>query len=406
MIRPCIAALAALLTLALVAPSSVWAGAGPPPGNTIVVPPVFDSSGTSGMIIESSASGYSVGFNLNTAGPAVGSGALNTNSNYRNASGPQAGFPDLDGNGITDLVRVNAAGNVTATLFGDGGEFVSEISAGSIINLPAGFEILAWPDLNGDGNDDLVIQNASTGASIGYLMNGLSISSSGQLPGLPPQGGYRTIGFPDLDGANGADLVIQAASGFTFAYILTDGLNVASSGSIAGKPSPNWKTIGFPDLDGNGTADIVLQEDGGFTFAAIMDGLTETSRAQIPGLPTGDPANWTTIGFPDLDAQNGGDIVSQHAGGYTFAVLMNGTTALNSPTIIRGLPTGDVTNWRVVGFPQLDGAGGADYVIRHSGGFTFGALFDGVTETGSGELPSQNSNIDALDYEQAWAVLP
>ena len=404
MFRMSATAFAALIALTLGTPATVWAGAGPP-GNTIVVPPVFDSAGTSGMITEAPSNGYSVGYNLNTAGPAVGSGTLNQNPDYRNAGGPQVGYPDLDGNGITDLVRVNSAGNIVATLFSDAGTWVSEISSGNILNLPAGFVILGWPDLNGDGNDDLVIQDSQTGASIGYLMNGLTVTSSGQLPGLPAQGGYSTIGFPDLDGINGADLAIQSSSGFTFAYILTDGLNDASSGQIPGAPDANaWSTIGFPDLDGNGTADIALQEAGGFTFAALMNGLTESSRGQIPGLPAGQ-AGWTTIGFPDLDAQNGGDIVSQHSGGYTIAALLNGTATLSGPTAIRGLPAGQA-GWSTIGFPQLDGANGADYVMRHSGGYTFGVLMNGLSEDGSGVLPSQNSSIDALEWEQAWAVLP
>ncbi len=288
----------------------------------------------------------------------------------------------------------------------DSGTFVSPISVRRIAEIPSGFTILGWPDLNGDGTDDLVTQEDATGATIGYLFTNGAISASGQLPGLPATGGFRTIGFPDLDGQNGSDLVIQASSGYTFAYIL-NGTGVTSSSQIPGAPAPGpWSTIGFPDLNGDGKADVAIQEQGGFTFAALMDGLTELERGPIPGLPQDDPTNYATIGFPDLDAQNGNDIVMQHSGGFTFAVLMNGLTDL-SRAPIPGLPTDDPTNYQTVGFPQLDGANGADLVIRHSGGFTFGVLMDGTTAGASGILPGQAGGEDSvLGWENAWNVIP
>ena len=60
-------------------------------------------------------------------------------------------------------------------------------------------------------------------------------------PGLPP-GNYSTIGFPNLDDANGADIVIQDTGGFTYAYLM-NGLATADEGQVPGLPTTTYSTV-------------------------------------------------------------------------------------------------------------------------------------------------------------------
>ena len=84
-----------------------------------------------------------------------------------------------------------------------------------------------------------------------------------------------------------------------------------------------------------------------------MNGINEP-RAPIPvSQSTTRPT--TTIGFPDLDAQNGNDIVIQHAG-ITFRLMT--VRCHQRPTSIRA--STETANYATVGFPQLDGLNGAD----------------------------------------------
>jgi len=307
------------------------ATAGPGGGGGPSIPPVFESGSPSGIVIQE-AGGFLYGYNM--AGLATtGEGALPPiPAGYTLVAGDKMGWPDLDGNGISDIVIQHTGGFQYAYLMQDSGTFVSVLSEGPIPALPAGYVVLGWPDLDGDGDTDLVIQEPS-GFTFAYLMNGLTVDNSGAVPGLP-SATYSTIGFPDLDGANGDDIVIQDAGGFTFAYLM-NGLVESSSGQIPGLPTATYSTIGFPNLDGADGDDIVIQEAGGFTYAYLMNGLTTASEGPVPGLPT---VTYTTIGFPNLDDANGADIVIQEAGGYTYAYLMNGlATASEGP--VPGLPT-------------------------------------------------------------------
>ncbi|MBJ18159.1 MAG: hypothetical protein CL933_01930 [Deltaproteobacteria bacterium] len=376
-------------------PGSALAGAGPGPDNDIDVAPILGTATTSAVVIQHSG-GYTYGYNMSGTSVA-GQGALAAVAGYQVQAGGSLGWPDLDGNGISDLVIVHTSGYQYAYLLqDDGADFVSVLSEGAIPNIPAGSSLLGWADLDGDGNDDMILQDDTTGATIAHLMSGLTASSSGAVPGLPDHGGYSTIGFPDLDGNGNADIVIQSSSGYAYAYLMS-GLSVSSEGPVPSAPDvQGYSTVGFPDLDGDGDADIVIQHSGGFAFGYLMSGTTTSSSGPVPGV-----AGYQIIGFPDLDAQNGSDIVLQHSGGYTVGFLMAGLTSLSN----GALPSLAAANgYSSIGFPNLDATEGADIVWQHSGGYTYGYLLDGTSSTGDGALPTAPPGYTTLGWENANAL--
>ena len=279
-------------TFMVLMPLTATAGPGGNGGGPSI-PPVFESGSPSGIVIQE-AGGYQYGYNM--AGLTItGEGALPIlPAGYTLVAGDKIGWPDLDGNGISDIVIQHSGGFQYAYLMQDAGAFVSVLSEGAIPALPATYSILGWPDLDGDGDTDMVIQEPG-GFTFAYLMNGLSVDDSGPVPGLPP-GSYTTIGFPDLDGQNGDDIVIQEAGGFTYAYLM-NGLTTASEGQVPGLPPGNYSTIGFPNLDDANGADIVIQDTGGYTYAYLMNGLATASEGQVPGLP---PGNYSTIPWAEF----------------------------------------------------------------------------------------------------------
>ena len=385
-------ALSILITLAL--PVAAQAGGGGVPSEAVA--PVLGSNGASAVVLAESG-GFIYGYQMDglTVG---GEGPLNQLGDYEALTGGFKGWPDLDGNGITDLVVVSDTGFLVGYLFEAAGDGFSVLETAAIpATLPANNTVLGWPDLDGDGNSDLVFQDDSTGATTAVLMDGLDISSSGALPGLPASGGYRTIGFPDVNGDGRADVVIQAASGFSYAYLTgIDGLTTLEAGQIPGPPTENYRTAGFPDLNGDGAADIVIQEAGGYAYAYLMegDGLIVEDQGPVSSIP-----DYNLIGFPQLGGpvDGGDDLVLQSASGFTIGIVMDGGGVTTQPAV--GMPSLETSaGYSVLGFPNLDGDDQADLVWQHSGGFTYGYVLDGTTEESGGPLPTRPAGYENLTW--------
>ena len=385
-------ALSILITLAL--PVAAQAGGGGVPSEAVA--PVLGSNGASAVVLAESAGGFIYGYQMD--GLVIGGeGPLNQLPGYEALTGGFTGWPDLDGNGITDLVVVSDTGFLVGYLFeADGDGFTVLQTAAIPATLPAGNTVLGWPDLNGDGNSDLVFQDDSTGATTAVLMDGLSISSSGALPGLPASGGYRTIGFPDLNGDGRADVVIQAASGFSYAYLTSaNGIDNFLDGTIPGPPTAAYRTAGFPDLNGDGAADIVIQEAGGYAYAYLMaaDGLNLGPDGPVSAI-----GGYNLIGFPQLGGPvaGGDDLVLQSTSGFTIGILMNGGVS-TQPAV--GMPSLQTSNgYSVLGFPNLDGDDQADLVWQQSGGFTYGYVLDGTSAESQNPLPTRPAGYENLTW--------
>jgi hypothetical protein len=368
----------------IVMPLTAVAGGGAPPTDSVVeVAPIFALTGNSGIVIVE-AGGYSAAYNMDGTTPVSTTILPNIGAGYTTLGDSDGGWPDLDGNGINDIVIQHTGGFTYAWLMEVSGPGVAPIggTAGGqeLTALPAGFSHLAWADLDGDGDTDRVIQN-SAGGAYAFLMDGLTLEGSGALP--QPPAGWSTLGFPDLDGANGADMVVQREDGAAYAYIL-NGTVISSQGQVPGLSQAQYTTIGFPDLDGINGADIVIQEAGGSTTGYIMNGVSETASGQLAGLPT---AAYSTLGFPDLNGDGSDDVVIQHTGGYTVAYISDGVSAPTASGQIPGFPV--TGGYSTIGFPNFDDDNGADIAIQAESGYTFAYLMDvtGLTAASSGPVP-------------------
>ena len=173
-------------------------------------------------------------------------------------------------------------------------------SAGAIpgTNVGLGYQTVGFPDINGDGKADKVIEHTASGYQVAFLMNGLTMTSAGGLPGAAA--GYTTMGFPDLDGDGKDDKVIQRDSDGNSVAFLLNGLSAASSSSIAGTDTAGgWTLKGFPDIDGDGKADQVLVHSDGRTYGYVMNGLSLSSDGALNATPAGyTQADWSDRWLP------------------------------------------------------------------------------------------------------------
>ncbi len=112
----------------------------------------------------------------------------------------------------------------------DGGSISSHGQVYKITN--SSWSIDNYGDFNGDGKDDLLFQNASSGIGTGYIMNGVSPSSTGKI--YTASGAWSVLDLLDFNGDGKSDILwTNTGTNKTMDYIM-NALSVSSFGTIFG----------------------------------------------------------------------------------------------------------------------------------------------------------------------------
>jgi hypothetical protein len=118
----------------------------------------------------------------------------------------------------------------------------------------------------------------------------------------------------DLNGDGNADILLQNAAGQVYAWYMDGSGGIASGGYIYGGGLP-WKVVGVADMNNDGNADILLQNGAGQVYVWYMNGTGGiTSGAYIygAGLP------FRVAGAADMNNDRNVDILLQNAGGQVY----------------------------------------------------------------------------------------
>jgi ELWxxDGT repeat protein len=147
---------------------------------------------------------------------------------------------DLDGNGTPDLVyRSTDVGNPSFVNFMNGTVWAS------LEGLPAvpdpAWDISGAADIDGDGFDDLVWHNSTTGDAVAWFMNGAKRVRMAFIGRVPTS--WRIAAVGDLNGDGYGDLVWHHQAGDVAAWFLRDA-EVLGGGFIGAVRDTNWKIVG------------------------------------------------------------------------------------------------------------------------------------------------------------------
>ena len=164
-----------------------------------------------------------------------------------------------------------------------------------------------------DGKADLLFQNASTGAMAAWLMNGTAIRAQG-IDLLAPTA--RTeVGSPRLNADTFPDVLLQdnASASLTTLLLTWSGTTPAiTNGSVSGTLSPSQKVVSTADLDGDGKADVLFQDTNtGRLSYWLLNNSTVIATGVLPSY--GDVSNWKVVGTPDLNRDGKADVLLQSA---------------------------------------------------------------------------------------------
>ena len=172
------------------------------------------------------------------------------------------GTADLNGDGISDIVRQNATnGAVSVTYLNNSGlaNGTKALFGGA---SQGAWKVAAILDLNGDGNDDLLFKNANNQQVKGYTLT----SAGALIATVRPYGttaltGLLIAGGADVNGDGRADILRQASNGKITASLLTGNAAVSGTAPMLGGLAPGtMKLVGTTDLNRDGIEDLVLED--------------------------------------------------------------------------------------------------------------------------------------------------
>lgn len=198
-----------------------------------------------------------------------------------------------------------------------------------ISNVPAGVDVVAVGDFNGDGKPDVAVTNAGTSGMVSILPG----SGTGTLKAAVPFGtnfGPTAIGVADFNGDGKLDLVTAnngspfGTPNSTISVLLSNGKSLFAGRTdykvSTGGSSGAYFGIAAADLNGTGKVDLVLPLPNASLISVLMNKGNGTFIAaktySVPG-PEG-------IALGDFNNDHRVDVAVMNFGGNgTISVLLN-----------------------------------------------------------------------------------
>lgn len=227
-------------------------------------------------------------------------------------------------------------------------------------------------DFNGDGHQDLVWQNNSTGqVNVNYFRGaGPQLQGSAVLNNGGDLAGWRLVGAADFDGNGTPDLVYQNTQTGQVNVNYYAGTNFIGWACLScGVNTTNWQAVAVADFDGNGRPDLVYQNTQ--TSQVNVDYYGGTGGATLMGsacLSCGiNTTGWHVVAAADFDGNGTPDLVYQNTG--TSQVNVNyyggsgGVTFLGWACLSCGV---NISGWQVVGAIDMNADGVPDLIYQNT----------------------------------------
>jgi hypothetical protein len=244
------------------------------------------------------------------------------------------------------------------------GQFTTAVSCtgtgtfqpGSLVNTGRYAEGLTLGDVDGDGDQDLLVAHFSAFSNtISVHANDGTGKYSGNQQVVVGKAPKRVI-LGDMDGDGDLDIVATNAGSNTISVRLNNGVGQFSGGSdVAVDYNPTRVALG--DLDGDGDLDLLVAAGGGLNVR-FNEGVGVFRPGQT--VPT---RGSTDVVLGDVDLDGDLDALATNFSSNTFSVRLNDGTGTFSGTL--DVPTGSQPQALVAG--DVDGDGDLDVVVTNTG---------------------------------------
>ena len=315
---------------------------------------------------------------LNGAGSALGY------STYFGGSGPDNGAGiavDAAGNayvaGTTQSFNFPVAHAGQATNAGLSDAFVVKI--GTAVFVPP-----RRNDFNGDGKDDILWRNHSTGANVIWKS---AVSSTPQGMSRVGNLAWGIVGTGDFNGDRNSDVLWRNA--ITGANAIWKSANSATQLAVTGVSNLDWQVAGVGDFNGDGKDDILWRNN--ITGASMI--WKSASAATRQGVTRVTDLAWRIAGVGDFNGDGKSDVLWRNAITGANAIWKSANSATQQAV------TG-VTNlaWQVADIGDFNGDGKSDILWRNR---STGANV--IWKSGRAATPQAVTGVTNLDWHVVGA---
>jgi hypothetical protein len=269
------------------------------------------------------------------------------------------------------------------------------------------WNVVGTGDLSGNGKTDILWQSASGGIE-DWSMNGSQITASNWLTShgqiTQPDSTWSMLGTGDFSGNGIDDLLWRQSTTGTLAVWLMDGPTILSGNAVtyqgsAIRPDSSWSVAGLGDFSSDGATDILWRQS---TTGALndwqMDGSTVASSTNITeqGSAITPDSSWSVAGVGDFNGSGMDDLLWRQSTTGTLALwLMNGSTIESSAAVTyQGKAVTPDSTWSIVEVGDFNGVSDSDILWRQS---TTGVLnewqMNGAQIVSSQEVTSQGPPV-------------
>ena len=268
---------------------------------------------------------------------------------------------DFDGNGRSDLLWRNDAGQIAVWQTNSAGVLTSAVALGS---ASADWHIDDTGDFNHDSHSDILFRN-DDGTLAVWQTNGQQIQSINVLGSAPSV--WQSSGVGDFNGDGSSDLLFRNDNGQIAQWLINN--NQIQSIQVLGSTSSAFHVIGISDFNGDGKADLLFRDNAGVLATWILNG-NQLQSAQVIGSTSID---WHLVGTGDFNGDGKTDLLWHNDNGQVAEWLMNDGAVQSIQTVGTAGP-----QYHVEGTGDFNGDGRSDILFRDTGGAVVEWLMNGA----------------------------
>jgi len=266
------------------------------------------------------------------------------------------GTGDFNGDQNVDILLKNAAGSLYV-LFGkdDGVSYATTATRIYKESTPATYTVVGTGDFNNDTYCDILLKNAAGSL---YVLFG---KADGVAYGVPARiyketspATYTVTGTGDFNGDGNCDILLNNANGSL--YVLfgkDDGVSYATTATrIYKETTPaTYSVVGTGDFNGDGNDDVLLKNAAGSLYVLFGkdDGMAYATTATRIYKETS-PATYTPVLTGDYNGDGNTDVLLQNANGSLYVLFGKDDGVAYATTATRIYKETSPATYSVVGY--------------------------------------------------------